>query len=347
MYDYDIDFRRQIILNLFVENLFLKYKNISIEEAKLILDVNGKDYTKEEIAAAINELLIRRGCIVRDDFFGKEPVYKYIEDEYYHNSSYTKHYYSYTVDSSENTKFLLISDTHIGNLELENFKLLHNIYDYAIKDGVSNCFHLGDILDGQSSSEVDYTLAEEQLQKFAQNYPNPKEIRTYGLIGNHDEFIHGQFNWALLNRIEDLRCLTKYLNNFYVIPRSKWQISFSNIKINFSHRLYRNMIIQNQHVHDLTDFPFANMFYFKSRDVHDVLISGHLHKGFIYNNNYQGNNQLLLGVPSCTNININNVVAYIVSLNYDGEVVDNMEIKLLISDSNSNVKEGNTYFEFR
>ena len=326
-------------LAFIIENLFHKYKELTIEQISEFLN---KEYDLKEIYEAINYLLVYRGVIIRDDYWSKDAIFKYVSNEYFQNSFYTKHYYSFTVDDTNNKKFLLISDTHIGNSKLENYKMLYNVYEFALKNGVTNCFHMGDIFSGiigKSWSEEDIL---NQISLFGESYPNFDGIKTYALIGNHDEFINGFFNkYNMFIPFEyDLRQLTKYASNFYIIPRKSWEIKLPNIIFHLSHRLYFNLIMKEQKIKNLSEIEKGNIFY---DNTYAVLFSGHLHQGFIYNNVCNGCETLLLGVPSTTNYNINGVVAYFVELNYNGlNNVDSMDITLLLCDSNNRISRGET-----
>ena len=326
-------------LNFFIENLFNNYDNLTISFiSKMLHD----KYSVVDIELVINYLLVNRGIIIRDDYWNADSVYKYVKDKHLHDSAYTKHYFSFNVDDNKDKKILLISDTHIGNSQLENYKMLHNIYEFSLQNGVTKCFHMGDIF----SKEIKGIWKEEnilnQFSLFEKNYPNFNEIKTYALIGNHDKYINDFFENQPIPFKYDLRQLTRYANNFYIIPRSKWELKFSNAMFHFSHKLYLNPIICEQKLYELKEIENGNLFYY---DRYNVLVSGHLHKGFIYNNVYDDKEQLFLGVPSATNINKNGVVGYIVSLNYDNqENISNMDITLLLCDNNNKISLGETYY---
>ena len=301
MYYYILDREFQLIHEL--QYLFYKKSNLTIKQIKEILDSDNKQYNLKEINLALNYLLVVRGNIIRDDYFNKEPIYKYVTDKYYHNSSYTKHYYSFEVNDCKNNQFLLISDTHIGENKLENLKLLSNIYKYASKKGVETC----DLISRQAfdeSEQIDFKKIFCLLERYCETFGS---IKTYSLMGNHDMYINNLMQY-------DLRMITGCLNNFYIIPRKEFSIDFADTKIHFSHKLYLNWLIRDKLLNNLEQIEDDKMFY---NHEFDVLISGHLHKGFIYNYELDDEQQLLLGVPSTSNLSQNGVVAYIVSLEYD------------------------------
>lgn len=319
-----------------IEELFQKYCQLTISQIKEILDLNGHCYDLKEINLAVNILLadFGYGKIVRDDYWNKESIYKYIEDQYYHDSSFSRHYYSFEVDDNKNKKFLLISDTHIGDPNLENFELLQNIYTFAKRQGVEVCFHLGDVFSGKCIDSSKKILC--PFESFEKNYPN--EIKTFALIGNHDKKNNTLFYDSALSYDYALRQTTRYVSNFYVIPRKYWQAKFSNTSFHFSHKFYYSLILPDKKILSIDEIKKS---YFKDYSF-DVLISGHLHNGFLCNNSHDDINQLYIGVPSTSNFNKDKPVGYIVSLNYNEcNNLDNMDITLLINNNNK-ISEGET-----
>ena len=209
-----------------IEKLFCNYRNLTIRQISKILN---DEYSIEEIYEIVDYLLVDKAIIVRDDYWNADPVYRYVCYEYYQNSARTKHYYSFNVSDIKSKKFLLISDTHIGNSELENYKMLHNVYEFSIKCGITKSFHMGDIFSGLISENWNEEDILRQFFLFGKFYPNFDEIKTYALVGNHDEYINGFLDRRPLPFEYDLRQLTRYANNFYVIPRPFFDIKFSDI----------------------------------------------------------------------------------------------------------------------
>ena len=336
MYNYITD--KMYYLIFIIEKLFVDYGSLTI---KNICEILNSKYSIVDIELAVNYLLVNRGIIVRDDYWDADPIYKYITDKHIHDSAYTKHYFSFNVDNTQNKKILLISDTHIGNSELENYKMLKNIYEFSLHHGVTKCFHMGDIFSRIVNESWENEDIINQFSLFEKNYPNFNEIKTYAIIGNHDRYINSFFENQPIPFKYELRQLTRYANNFYIIPRSKWELKFSDVMFHFSHRLYLNPIMREQKLLEINEIENGNLFFY---DRYDILISGHLHKGFIYNNVYDDKEQLFLGVPSATNINKNGVVGYVVSLNYENPSnISYMDITSLLCDSNNKISEGETY----
>lgn len=85
-------------------------------------------------------------------------------------------------------KVLVIADTHIGSM-FENFRYIDEAYEFGLKENVSSCLHLGDIVQGMYDKTA-YGL-DMQMRALEDKYPDVDEFLTYLLMGNHD---YGVFN---------------------------------------------------------------------------------------------------------------------------------------------------------
>lgn len=343
--------RDDIMLAYHIQSILNKHSGLSINSIEQFLKEEGVLCSKKEISMALSYLLFEIGCVCRDDYWSKAPIYQYIDEPSLHDSGYSKHYYSFSVDDDSLDKcFLLISDTHIGNPQLEDFHLLDRIYDYSIGKGATKCFHLGDLFAGGMSEEQLLS----QIESFISFYPNPdeKEMTTYGLIGNHDESVHGFFNplqGIKSKRFLDLRGLNAFIPSFYILPRPKWNAEFSDTSFHFSHRLYISWIRPMVRMLELEDFKEEQKWF---SDQYDVLISGHLHHGLIYTTDIPlvpGKEQIFLGVPSTSQFNLGESVGYLVSLHYEKPgVVQKMNVSFLHSDFDHHIfEDGEVVWSFK
>ena len=87
-------------------------------------------------------------------------------------------------------KIGVISDTHIGSL-FEDRELLHKLYKIFKKEGITNVYHVGDIVDGEKMYKgQEYELyangATNQIREVVDRYPEFGGITTYFITGNHD-----------------------------------------------------------------------------------------------------------------------------------------------------------------
>lgn len=332
-----------------LSNYSLELQTTNLSSIKSILNSNNIFLSNEEIFETLIFMLVNKGSIIRKDFWNKEPEYTLLTERY-HDSSYTRNYYSFNCDSNEDKKFLLISDTHIGNNEIENIVLINNLYDYAIDRGASKCFHLGDLFEGNlsiSNEAIDDFLR--RMNKFKNEYPspNPKEMMTYAIKGNHDKNIEKILNSLTYENTflfhNDLRRLTILNPSFYMFPRDKWQSTFSSINFHFSHKLYISMMVEDLKIQSISEIQKLEEISFLDGLFKDINISGHLHKGFIYSikDPYLiEKEKLFLGVPSTSNININDPVAYLISThNKTNGKMDNIDISVLNCDNNNKIYE--------
>ena len=278
----------------------------SINEIYLYL---SKKYSKEEIKYCLNRLLTEEESIVRDDYYYNDSKYQLVDDRR-KESNYTKHYREFTDDNpNKKKKILLISDTHIGNKDLENMYLINKVYEYAKDNDCEIVFHQGDLFEGNSPSEI---------ETFIKDYPNT--IRTICLIGNHDK------------NINNIKRLIYFNDSFNIYEVDNWSTTLNSIPIHLSHRLYISWLIEDQKIDSINDLD--NIEEWISND-YKLLISGHLHQGIIYSaNNYVGKEVTYIGVPSLSKININKAIADIITI--DNE---NINVSVLTVDNNYRVKE--------
>ena len=90
--------------------------------------------------------------------------------------------------STTGDKILVVADTHIGS-EFENFGYIDEAYEFGLKENVSSCIHLGDLVQGMYDKTA-YGL-DMQMKMIEDKYPELDEFNTYLLMGNHD---YGVFN---------------------------------------------------------------------------------------------------------------------------------------------------------
>lgn len=305
-----------------VDDLFAKYKKLNEKDLYKLL----RKYPKEEIRRRIFMLLLSCGCLLptlEEDF---TFTFEYIEDKYYRLSGYNRHFFEYNLPP--NNHFLLISDTHIGS-EIADLDLINYIYDYAVNNNISLVFHLGDIFhkltrkDGYDAKNdiyhnstyggVNYNWCvdankeyDERIRLFLEKYPNISEVKTIAILGNHDVEIN-QFYHNYIEEI-DLRVLNLINPSFFFYPRDNLSWDNGPTSIRFSHRLYINGLLRDTCLRSEEELNEWYISMINIKEDYDLLISGHLHKPMITCVN--GNQNLLISVPSTSKINIDGVVAY-------------------------------------
>lgn len=331
-----------------IYELFYKYQELSINEIRSLLTEKNESFSEEDLLGVLYDIYCKRGMLVRTDYWEKDSTFKMV-DSYYYDSAYSKHFYRFIDNGTKDKEFILISDTHIGNPDLENYHLLDNIYAYAAANNIQRVFHLGDIFAGKYANSFSANELDQQISLFKEMYPNTYSdgILTFANLGNHDEWINGFLNLNKtiknpLNKIFDLRRLGEINESFNLIPRDRFYIKFSNKKFHFSHRLFYSVIIPDMYLSSISDIERQDGVF--SDDDYDVLFSGHLHQGMIYttDQNRLGVDKIYLGVPSLSQLNINKIIAYKISLNYKEDELDNMEVTLLRDSEMKKVVEDET-----
>jgi UDP-2,3-diacylglucosamine pyrophosphatase LpxH/biotin operon repressor len=98
-------------------------------------------------------------------------------------------------------KIGLVSDTHLGS-KYQQLQHLHHFYEYAVGEGVTDFYHVGDISDGfyQHRPGAVYEVFKhgftDQLDYIADVYPQYDGVTTHFITGNHDatHFYNGGAN---------------------------------------------------------------------------------------------------------------------------------------------------------
>ena len=332
-----------------------EYNGLNINAIREKLIKRGIIASKKDIYMMLQLLLSSHQNIVRDDYFSIESEYK-ILDDYYWKSKLQQFHYSFKDDGIGIKTMLLISDIHIGNDKIFNAKLLNIIYDYAIKNGATITINFGDLYEGLPDLNIDeyresvdrYTLESNieeflrQVKIFINEYPNPtpKEMRTFCHLGNHDKTMQlfmklASFYYLFRFRDFDLRMLSLEKQSFNMFLRSSWDATLNNTDFHFDHRLYKSGLFTNMKINGLDDIDKEKMML---ESDYEVLISGHLHQGFIYPDKdyFKRYDVLYLGVPSTSNICIKKAVGYLLYMYPES---NSMDISVLGCDNNLNIYE--------
>ncbi|MDF2563703.1 MAG: hypothetical protein K0Q53_98 [Massilibacillus sp.] len=98
--------------------------------------------------------------------------------------------YSADWNGNKIIKFGVVSDTHLCSND-QQLTHLNSFYDLLVKEGISECYHAGDISEGVNMRqghqyEVFKQGVDQQARYIIENYPERAEIKTYYITGNHD-----------------------------------------------------------------------------------------------------------------------------------------------------------------
>lgn len=177
-----------------------------------------------------------------------------------------------TDNQENNIKFLLISDLHFGN-EFENLGLIDRAYNYCIKNRINIILCGGDFIDGSfSKSPQKITDLYDQIEYFIKNYPQDKNILTFGVAGDHD------FSTLKRASLDIIEICNNRRHDIIIGGYNNAEINIKNDKIH----LFHNMLGGRMHS---AQAP--------------IILCGHLHKYMTQ----QKNNSLYITLPTLSNIN--------------------------------------------
>lgn len=176
-------------------------------------------------------------------------------------------------DNQENKmKFLLISDLHFGN-EFENLGLIDCAYNYCIKNRINIILCGGDFIDGSfSKSPQKITDLYDQIEYFIKNYPQDKNILTFGVAGDHD------FSTLKRASLDIIEICNNRRHDIIIGGYNNAEINIKNDKIHLFHNILGGRMHSAQA---------------------PIILCGHLHKYMTQ----QKNNSLYITLPTLSNIN--------------------------------------------
>ena len=169
-------------------------------------------------------------------------------------------------------KFLLISDLHFGN-EFENLGLIDRAYNYCIKNRINIILCGGDFIDGSfSKSPQKITDLYDQIEYFIKNYPQDKNILTFGVAGDHD------FSTLKRASLDIIEICNNRRHDIIIGGYNNAEINIKNDKIHLFHNILGGRMHSAQA---------------------PIILCGHLHKYMTQ----QKNNSLYITLPTLSNIN--------------------------------------------
>lgn len=177
-----------------------------------------------------------------------------------------------TDNQENNMKFLLISDLHFGN-EFENLGLIDRAYNYCIKNGINIILCGSDFIDGSfSKSPQKITDLYDQIEYFIKNYPQDKNILTFGVAGDHD------FSTLKRASLDIIEICNNRRHDIIIGGYNNAEINIKNDKIHLFHNILGGRMHSAQA---------------------PIILCGHLHKYMTQ----QKNNSLYITLPTLSNIN--------------------------------------------
>lgn len=186
-----------------------------------------------------------------------------------------------------NYKFIVISDTHYGSI-YENLHYLDEVYNYAIKENISDIYHCGDFIDGNYNdycrTKNNMCTVKSQAEYVVDRYLYDKNITNHILLGNHDfsgivfekcditTILNQRSDFDILGyKIAYIKLKNEFISLKHAINKIKNNISEELVLLNFS-----------GHTHQYRCNYFGNIHNFKVPALCDLKEYNHcLNKGYL------------------------------------------------------------------
>lgn len=180
-----------------------------------------------------------------------------------------------TPNSNKEFRCIIISDTHIGNID-SSMDLIKIVYEYASKKGINIIFNCGDIIEGTySNDKKNLKDIYSQVETLVKKHPYDKNINNFCLLGNHD------FHSFYYDGLD----ISKRINSFrYDIIPIGYGKSMVKIREDSFLLIHDLSLVENP---DIGCSPILN-----------ILGHGHLMKTKVYENFY-------VGAPSLSYVSTN------------------------------------------
>ena len=251
-----------------------------------ITELNNLDYNFDHIQI-VNSIkkLIDNGTSIReiDNNCPKLPAYiiiNYLIENEGNNINYINaitHYYNGIQINRQ--RCLVIADTHIGRFSgnenyiknhiYENERGLFSAYNYALRNGITNIIHLGDLIEGfLDNTQRKIPTCLEQIEQLKKVYPYVNGIKTYLLYGNHD--------LNLIKRYYADKRFYRVCYNTELIGAYSSYIFFCGNRIKLFHESYKNIINKVPPKIKNIELPY------------DFILDGHGHRYYIDDTNRIG-----------------------------------------------------------
>jgi len=164
-------------------------------ETQLLIELVKQNKTLNEISSTLglsNKQVFTRLTMLRNSGY-------LIDKNYYHDgeiryslynpfkSTNDKNIYVITPKDISTLRFILTSDTHLGNI-YDEIECINNMTKYCIDNGIHLVLNLGDFFNGMYPNHITnrFSSSEEQINYALKNYPYDKNILNFVLLGNHD-----------------------------------------------------------------------------------------------------------------------------------------------------------------
>ena len=275
-------------------DLFYKYQKYTIPEIMSLIEFMDISKDVKEYLLDQDKLyecltyMVMQGKLLVGDVIGGDNTYQVLPKSLMGRSYFNK---NSDISVGYPNSFLVISDTHIGDERIEDFKMIDNVFRYA-KDvlNIGTAIHLGDVFQGirldkgpyngysYSSLEVRKIL-ESQLKKFQKFFPD--YLKVIAIEGNKDESIVQYLSNFFVSGSRSNHMLLSFMKpNFHMLRKREngYYIDSEGIRIGLSHPLRFNDFFPYVKTYDIDrDDLFSSLFKPYNSRLVDVYLSGHFH----------------------------------------------------------------------
>lgn len=184
----------------------------------------------------------------------------------------------FSMDELNHTEICVVSDTHFGNNH-QQLHLLNKIYQEAYRRGITTALHCGDIVDGNYPNRPEQPRQQflhgfdEQASYVIDMYPKIRGMKTYYILGSHDE-THYKNGQATINN-----WVSRCRKDMIYLGQDTGNISLNGVSIVLDHP-------GGGSAQSLSYKPQKRIEILESGSKPKVLLIGHYHKcySFVYRN---------------------------------------------------------------
>ena len=172
------------------------------------------------------------------------------------------------------TEICVVSDTHFGNIH-NQLHLLNEVYEEAYNRGIDTVLHVGDMVDGNYPNRPEQPRQQflhgydEQTNYVVDMYPEIDGLKTYYILGSHDE-THYKNGQATVNER-----LSRERKDMIYLGQDNGEISINNVKIALDHPGGGS----SQY---LSYKPQKRIEILESHTKPKILLIGHYHKSYAF-----------------------------------------------------------------
>ena len=174
------------------------------------------------------------------------------------------------------TELCVVSDTHLGNIH-NQLHLLNEVYEEAYKRGIDTVLHVGDLVDGNYPNRPENPRQQflhnfdEQAGYVADMYPEINGMKTYYILGSHDETHYKNAGATINNFLDHCRKDMVYLG------QDKGEYNANGVRIALDHPGGGSSA-------SLSYKPQKRIEVLESKNKPKVLLIGHYHKSYAFLN---------------------------------------------------------------